>query len=529
MGAMGAVYRAEHLLMRKEVAIKVLHPESENFPDLVVRFEREAVAGAHLDHPNVASASDFGKFEGESRFLVQEFVRGETLNEVVARGPISPPRAASIARQLAAALGAAHEKGIIHRDVKPRNVMVDDRPEGPVVKLIDFGLARVPVEELSTAARDPDAVHRSLTNAGVVMGTVAYMAPETAFGMRAVKEPADLYSMGLIFYEMLSGKHPFEADDPAVLFSLQRTQPPPPLSIRNPVVAVPAPIERVVMRLLEKDPEARYANAAEVIAAIDAAVAPPVTARPSQRPVIARAPSWRPARRESKWIWVAAGIFAISGVVMSIIAFGGPGEVRVEKSETAAPPTAHPTVAAPAPTSPGLHERLRAAARGDGRESAAVILELARTNPSAFEDRTVQAMVADAAENASRSGASDVSELYEHLSTRLGSAGLDVLYDLVSSHDDTKAAATARELLARPEVIERGSPAMRIAYDLKRASCAHREFLFPRAGEHGDDRALSVLTSMQPPACNPQKNACCYRRHGELERAVTAIQARLRR
>jgi serine/threonine protein kinase len=258
MGAMGAVYRAEHLLMRKEVAIKVLHPESENFPELVTRFEREAVAGAHIDHPNVASASDFGTFDGESRFLVQEFVPGDNLHDLVKRGPLPAPRATLIARELAAALGAAHAKGIVHRDVKPRNVMILDREGGPVVKLIDFGLAKVPVEALSTAAQDPDAVHRSLTNAGVVMGTVAYMAPETAFGMRAVREPADLYSLGLILYEMLTGRHPFQADDPAVLFALQRAEPPPPLKVRNPAVDVPAALERVVMRLLEKDPDALW-------------------------------------------------------------------------------------------------------------------------------------------------------------------------------------------------------------------------------------------------------------------------------
>jgi eukaryotic-like serine/threonine-protein kinase len=529
MGAMGAVYRAEHLLMRKEVAIKVLHPESENFPELVTRFEREAVAGAHIDHPNVASASDFGQFDGESRFLVQEFVRGENLHDLVKRGPVPPDRAARIARELAAALGAAHAKGIVHRDVKPRNIMVLDRDEGPIVKLIDFGLAKVPVEELSTAAQDPDEAHRSLTNAGVVMGTVAYMAPETAFGMRAVREPADLYSLGLVLYEMLTGFHPFEADDPAILFALQRAQPPPPISTRNSAVEVSEALERVVMRLLEKDPAARYQSAEEVIAALDEARAP---ASPSHDAIALTPAPAVPAATSggSKLVWLAVAIVAGVGVAMSVIAFRGPAEVAREGSSTPSAAISAAATLPPAPrASPDVRARLTQAMKGDVRKLSVVVLEIARTEPEAFEDREMQALVADAAEKAARGGGPDVDSLFEHLSSRLGSAGLDVLYDLVSSHDATKAATRAQALLARPEVIELGSPAMKIAYDLRRASCQHRQFLFVRAAEEGDDRALSVLTAMRPPSCDPQRTACCYRRHGELERAVTAIQARIRR
>ncbi len=162
MGAMGAVYKGEHLLMRKQVAIKVLHPEIEDFPELVARFEREAIAGAHINHPNVASASDFGKFDGDSYFLILEYIEGTTLSDIIKQGPLEPLRAARIAKQLAAALGAAHQRGIVHRDVKPRNIMICEPSildtvarggDDEIVKLIDFGLAKVPVEKLSTVAR----------------------------------------------------------------------------------------------------------------------------------------------------------------------------------------------------------------------------------------------------------------------------------------------------------------------------------------------------------------------------------------
>ncbi|HVY48836.1 MAG TPA: serine/threonine-protein kinase, partial [Minicystis sp.] len=261
MGGMGAIYRAEHLLMRKQLAVKVLHPEVEGFPELVARFEREAVAGAHVEHPNVATAKDFGKFDGGSAFLVLEFIRGTTLRELIDRGPLPPRRAAWIIRQVAAGLAAVHEKGIVHRDIKPKNIMIlddtrmtrrikrNDPGAADVIKLIDFGLAKVPVEELSTGAQDPDQ-KRDLTAAGVVMGTLGYLAPEAALGTRSILAPADLYALGVVFYEMLSGKAPFEGKDAAEVFMHHRTSPLPAIAERNPAASVPPAIEAIVRRLL---------------------------------------------------------------------------------------------------------------------------------------------------------------------------------------------------------------------------------------------------------------------------------------
>src|SRR5215831_6134561 len=150
-GGMGAVYLAEHVLMRKRLAVKVLHPEMTRMPEMVARFEREAMAAAHIEHPNVAAATDFGKLEDGAFFLVLEYVEGTSLRDLIAEGPIGTERALHIAYQMASALARAHSLGIVHRDLKPENVMLVEREGDPnFVKVLDFGIAKVPVGELSS-------------------------------------------------------------------------------------------------------------------------------------------------------------------------------------------------------------------------------------------------------------------------------------------------------------------------------------------------------------------------------------------
>ena len=273
-GGMSAVYLGQHVHMLKRVAIKVLDPKAEKLPELVARFQREAIAGAHVQHPNIVSATDFGQLNDGSYFLVLEYVAGATLNHVIAKGALAVPRAVSIARQLALGLAAAHDVGIVHRDVKPANVIVV-QGSNDEVKLIDFGFAQVRLSKVPTIAPPPDepsAPEKFLTQAGVVLGTVAYMSPEAALGMAAVDQRSDLYALGLILYELLSGKHPFDETEPVRLFLQHRTTPPPPLAVRAPDGNVPPALEAVVMKLLEKDPKERYASAREVVSALDAAM-----------------------------------------------------------------------------------------------------------------------------------------------------------------------------------------------------------------------------------------------------------------
>jgi eukaryotic-like serine/threonine-protein kinase len=250
------------------VAIKVLHPEAEGLPELIERFEREAIAGKHIFHPNVVAVHEIAQLDDGSYFLVQDFVRGRTLRDVIDEGPVEPRRAARIALELATALNAAHDMGIVHRDVKPLNVMILDGPEERV-QLIDFGLAKVPVEHL---ALTDEGGRNSLTQAGVVFGTVAYMAPEAALGMRAIDRRSDLYAVGVILYEMLAGKHPFTATEPTALFAQQRRAIPQRIAERSPGVKVPPVLEDVVRKLLDKDPDARYPHARAVIVALEAAL-----------------------------------------------------------------------------------------------------------------------------------------------------------------------------------------------------------------------------------------------------------------
>ena len=251
-GGMGAVYQAEHTLMRKRMAIKVLHPEMTRLPEVVARFEREAMAAAHIDHPNVVTATDFGKLEDGSFFLALEFVEGASLREVIAKGRLELGRSLHIARQMAGALQRAHMLKIVHRDLKPENVMLVDRDGDPdFVKVLDFGIAKVQMGELGTNDRaGPE--QNVLTQAGMVYGTPEYMAPEQALG-QPVDARADLYALGIIMYEMLTGHRPFEADSKVALLGMQVTAPVPAMIVKCADCNVPLEVEVLVARLLTKE------------------------------------------------------------------------------------------------------------------------------------------------------------------------------------------------------------------------------------------------------------------------------------
>jgi serine/threonine-protein kinase len=277
-GGMGAVYRAEHVHMRKAVAVKVLHKEMTAFPEVVARFEREAVAAGRIEHLHVVSASDFGKLEDGSFYLVLEFIEGQSLAKLVSKeGALAPLRALRITRQIVEALHAAHGVGIVHRDLKPDNVMLVERDDAPdFVKVLDFGIAKIKVE---------DSVEQPvLTQIGTVFGTPEYMSPEQARG-ELVDARADLYTVGVILYEMLAGSSPFKDDDLVVVLTRHLTADPPPLPASiDPMIA------NLVLLLMRKNRDERVQSAGELIERIDRILGAPASA------VGAPASGARPAR-----------------------------------------------------------------------------------------------------------------------------------------------------------------------------------------------------------------------------------------
>jgi serine/threonine-protein kinase len=284
-GGMGAVFDAEHLLMRKRVALKLLLPGVSQSGEMVARFEREAMAAANIEHPNVAGATDFGKLPDGSFYLVLEFVEGRNLRQQLAYGPLTPERSLRILEQVASALAKAHGLGIVHRDLKPENVMLvrkDDYPD--FVKVLDFGIAKVPVESLSGQEIQTG---QGLTRMGVMYGTPEYMAPEQAMGT-GVDHRADLYALGVMLFEMITGERPFDAENVISLVTMHIVEPPPPLSSRLPAgVSLPDGVEQLVAQLLEKDRERRVQTARELadrIRSILGTPAPPSAVAPGSPP-----------------------------------------------------------------------------------------------------------------------------------------------------------------------------------------------------------------------------------------------------
>ena len=255
-GAMGSVVRAERVGLGREVAVKLMHAVLPDALSGRERFEREAKLMAKLEHPHCVSVIDFGIVE-DKPYLVMELVRGKSLHEVIVKeGPLPMRRAADIARQILAGLAHAHDLGIVHRDIKPANIMVSPKEAlGDHVQILDFGLARL--RESS-----------SMLTTGVAVGTPSYMAPEQCSGASADVR-VDLYAVGVVLFEMLSGKKPFVAKDPLEIVKLQLTQIPP--RVRTLVPDVSLALDAVVARALEKDPAKRYGSAVEMAAAIDAA------------------------------------------------------------------------------------------------------------------------------------------------------------------------------------------------------------------------------------------------------------------
>lgn len=272
-GGMGTVYRGTHVLMDKTVAIKVLRPLLAADEKIVARFSREARAASRISHPHALSVTDFGEAENGVVFLVMEFLNGQTLKNVIRQdGPMPLARVVEIIRQVGAALDAAHEQGVVHRDLKSENIMLLGANGPDYAKVLDFGIAKIKEHD---GDYDP-----GLTAPDLVIGTPQYMSPEQCSQAPDIDSRSDIYSLGVIIYEMLVGHVPFTGPSPTAIMMKHLQEPVPSVLVERPDLT--AGVGRVIARAMAKNPDDRYQNVAELVedltiaAGIEAGVNPPV-------------------------------------------------------------------------------------------------------------------------------------------------------------------------------------------------------------------------------------------------------------
>lgn len=257
-GGMGSVYLAEHTLIRRKAAIKLLNSDLCNNPEMINRFFNEAKAASSINHPGIVEIYDYGYHTDNGAFIVMQHLQGETLKERIKRmGRLPVPMAVTFTRQIAGALGAAHDAGIVHRDLKPDNIFLVRDPEvagGERIRILDFGIAKL------TGAGD------SQTRTGTVMGTPSYMSPEQCMGAGNVDSRTDIYALGCILFHMLCGQPPFAGDGWSLIGAHIYQPPPAPSSV---LPTIPPALEQMILRMLAKEPDNRFANAERLIATID--------------------------------------------------------------------------------------------------------------------------------------------------------------------------------------------------------------------------------------------------------------------
>ncbi|MFK8003410.1 MAG: serine/threonine protein kinase [Polyangiales bacterium] len=341
-GGMGTVYNALHVHLNKPFAVKVLAERIAKNQDAVERLRQEAQAASSIDHDNIVDVVSFDATPDGRVYLVMELLDGTSLGDLVERGPMDLERALPIHYQLCDAIGAAHDNGIVHRDLKPDNVFIVRKAEADFVKVLDFGISKV---------KSNEAEQVRMTKTGQLMGTPLYMSPEQAKGEMSVDHRADIYSMGVMLYEMLAGRPPFEGGNYFQLLWKHGNEVPLPLNeVRT---SIPATVSDAVMRSLAKDPADRFQSTAQFRAALVGA-APSIMTSPerlvSLPPPVARASAPPPPPASSKTPWAIAAlclVFAMGGVSAALMQ-GEPDSPEVEVV-TSGQPTQEPQPEANAP------------------------------------------------------------------------------------------------------------------------------------------------------------------------------------
>jgi len=280
-GGMGAIYQGKHVLMDKTVAIKVLRPALAVDDDVVARFSREAKAASRISHPHAVSVTDFGESENGIVFLVMEYLEGRTLKEIIrSEGAMPLTRVVEIIRQVTGALEAAHGQCVVHRDLKSDNIMVSQTNGGDWAKVLDFGIAKI---QQPASVKDAD-----LTAPNLVIGTPQYMSPEQCSQTQPPDARSDIYSLGVIIYEMLAGRVPFTGES-ATMIMMQHVQDAPP-SVLATRPDLPPAVDGVITRALAKVPADRFQTAGEVFAALSAAAGEGVSAAPRSAETVPSVP-----------------------------------------------------------------------------------------------------------------------------------------------------------------------------------------------------------------------------------------------
>jgi eukaryotic-like serine/threonine-protein kinase len=346
-GGMGLVYRAKHIVLGKLLAIKVLRPDVSRDEEIITRFRQEAQSASSIGNQHIIDISDFGTLPDASTYFVMEYLDGTDLTKVIEnQQPIAPARVIHIAKQLCTALGAAHDIGIVHRDLKPDNIYLIKRGGGSdFVKVLDFGIAKV------------GGSSSKLTRAGQVFGTPHYMSPEQCSGS-GVDHRTDIYAIGVILYEMITGSVPFDADNlMGILTKHLYEEPEPPSTVRTDL---PAELEQVVMRCMSKSTQQRYQTMQELLddlLRIEQGIAPmPMPMRTDPTGAFNTSVSQQVAVPKSKLplvLGAVAGLMLLGGGAASYVAFSGepepetPIEQPVAQTPVAQAPTPPPVEAPP--------------------------------------------------------------------------------------------------------------------------------------------------------------------------------------
>ncbi len=347
-GGMGVVYEADHIALDKRVAVKFLLDKFTTDREVLARFHREARTASRIGHENIIDITDIGETDSDHRsFIVMEYLEGRDLGaELQESGALTPRRAVHIISQVLRGLAAAHDKGIVHRDMKPENVFLTNREEmRDFVKIMDFGISKI-IDAHDSKVR--------LTETGAVVGTPIYMAPEQARAEQSIDHRADIYAAGVMFYEMLCGRPPFVATTYLELVTQHLFDTPPALSSMRP--EVPPALEQAVMRALEKDPAARHQSARDFAQAIPPAEAfegevwdglPTLqgqTSTPSganagggafAAPTAARSQNWQKGRSKAPLAMVGGALLLAAGMIsIAVLSKGGSGEDRDKVAAT---------------------------------------------------------------------------------------------------------------------------------------------------------------------------------------------------